>query len=286
MKNSKRQCIAVSFVGLTLSLSGCIGLGQHSVAQLGAADGPGESELLTQIESAQPRDLPKSRYGNPATYEVFGKQYHVMDSAVGYQQRGIASWYGAKFHGRKTSSGEVYDMYKMTAAHTSLPLPTFVSVRNLETNASVVVKVNDRGPFHASRIIDLSYAAAAELGMLENGTADVEVTAISRHLPAEVSVAEVPDETDGMQPQAELTPSRASSSSHVIQVGAFSIASNAESMRKRVDQAMQVPTAYIVSAEDNSVHRVRFGVAASAALNDVFAQLEHYGIENYSIISD
>lgn len=133
------------------------------------------------------RNLPKSRTGNMAQYTVFGKQYRVMDSAANFTQSGKASWYGKKFHGRKTSSGEIYDMYAMTAAHKHLPIPTFVRVTNLENSKSIVVKVNDRGPFVGSRIIDLSFAAAQALDMAEQGVAQVRVDALSTHLVEENS---------------------------------------------------------------------------------------------------
>ncbi len=120
---------------------------------------------------------PKSARGNPAFYEVFGKRYHVMPTSGGYTERGVASWYGNKFHGKPTSSGTPYDMHAMTAAHKTLPLPTRVRVTNLSNGRSVVVLVNDRGPFVDNRIIDMSYAAAHKLDMVRNGTAMVEVTA-------------------------------------------------------------------------------------------------------------
>jgi rare lipoprotein A len=120
---------------------------------------------------------PRARYGN-RTYSVLGRTYQVMDSAEGYVEEGMASFYGRKFHGRRTSSQEVYDMYAFTAAHKSLPLPSYVRVTNLANGKSVVVRVNDRGPFHAGRIIDLSYAAATKLGFIQQGTARVEVRAL------------------------------------------------------------------------------------------------------------
>ena len=107
-----------------------------------------------------PRQETRSKYGNPESYVVLGQRYYTLKTAQGFSERGVASWYGKKFHGRKTSSGEIYDMYKMTAAHKGLPLPTYVQVRNLDNGRTAVVKVNDRGPFHDNRIIDLSYAAA------------------------------------------------------------------------------------------------------------------------------
>lgn len=127
-----------------------------------------------------PSTTTRSRLGNPSSYVVFGKRYYVMeDSAHGFVQRGIASWYGKKFHGRKTSSGEVYNMHAMTAAHKTLPLPSYVRVDNLTNGRSVVVKVNDRGPFVGERIIDLSFAAATRLGVAGPGTAEVEISVLS-----------------------------------------------------------------------------------------------------------
>lgn len=121
---------------------------------------------------------PRSRYGNRSTYSVLGKKYHVMDQAEGYVEEGLASYYGKKFHGRRTSNMEVYDMYAFTAAHKTLPLPSFARVTNLDNGRSVVVRVNDRGPFHKGRIIDLSYAAAVKLGITRAGTGRVEVRAL------------------------------------------------------------------------------------------------------------
>ncbi len=120
----------------------------------------------------------RSRSGNPPFYDVLGKRYYVLSSSVGYWERGVASWYGPGFHKVRTSMGEPYDMYGMTAAHKTLPLPAYVQVTNLQNGRSVVVRVNDRGPFVGNRIIDLSYTAAAKLDMLRNGTAMVEVRTI------------------------------------------------------------------------------------------------------------
>lgn len=154
------------------------------------ADGPSAVVLdPAQIRDATPRPEPRARYGNHSPYEVLGKRYTVMDSGAGYTERGIASWYGSKFHGRKTSSGEPYDMHLATAAHRSLPLPTYAEVINLDNGRKVIVKVNDRGPFHPDRIIDLSYAAAIKLDMAAAGTARVEVRAISFDEPLPVQPA-------------------------------------------------------------------------------------------------
>jgi len=142
--------------------------------------GPAAGVSAGDIPDAVPRAEPPSRSGNMAEYELRGRSYRVLDSSVGYDERGIASWYGADFHGRPTSSGEPYDMYQVTAAHRTLPLPSYVEVTNLANGRSVIVRVNDRGPFHDpdSRIIDVSYAAATKLGMVGSGTANVRVRAI------------------------------------------------------------------------------------------------------------
>ncbi|MBS3669156.1 MULTISPECIES: septal ring lytic transglycosylase RlpA family protein [Halomonadaceae] len=140
---------------------------------------PLEPPDVTKVPDAEPRIEQPSRSGNRPSYEVWGKTYHVLPDATGYEKRGTASWYGEKFHGYATSNGEIYDMYKMSAAHRSLPLPTFARVTSLDNGRSVIVRVNDRGPFHSDREIDLSYAAAARLGFLDNGTGSVKVEAIN-----------------------------------------------------------------------------------------------------------
>jgi len=133
---------------------------------------------VSHVPDAKPVALPYSKYGNPDTYDVNGVRYHVLPTSKGYRQNGFASWYGTKFQGRRTSSGEPYNMYAMTAASTTLPIPSFVRVTNLQNGKSVIVKVNDRGPFHSDRIMDLSYAAASRLDILRHGTAPVHVEAV------------------------------------------------------------------------------------------------------------
>lgn len=174
---SPRVCLGVIW-GIGLAplllvglLSGCASSGTKDLA---SGDYPDPSS----IPDAVPKVEPKSKYGNPESYVVFGKRYHTKSSSHGYLARGVASWYGPNFHGRKTSSGERYDMYAMTAAHKTLPLPTYARVTNVKNGRSAVVKINDRGPFHGNRIIDLSYSAARKLGVVAKGTAMVEVKAI------------------------------------------------------------------------------------------------------------
>ena len=172
-----RFSLFVSLLSL-LSLYACV-----STSTRDSAPDSGTSSARLP-DDATPRQEPKSRYGNGPYYQVYGETYKVMGSSYDYQERGVASWYGKKFHGRKTSNQEDYDMYAMTAAHKSLPLPTYVRVRNLSNNKSVVVRVNDRGPFVDNRLIDLSYSAALRLNMVQSGTGLVEVTAISYDQPS------------------------------------------------------------------------------------------------------
>jgi rare lipoprotein A len=160
-------------------LSGCSTSPERSEGHVARGAGQGTPDLIPKAE-------PRSRYGNAATYVVRGRRYYTKDDSKGYVERGLASWYGPGFHGRRTSSGERYDMHAMTAAHKTLPLPTYAKVTNLENGQSAVVRINDRGPFHGPRVIDLSRAAAAKLGVLAKGTAEVEVQALDPASPESV----------------------------------------------------------------------------------------------------
>jgi len=247
-----------------LLLHGC---GRYSVHQdYGPATPPKD---IAEIPNAVPRPLPRSRYGNPSSYVVDGRRYYVLASARGYDKRGIASWYGYKFHGHRTSSGEVYDMYAMTAASRTLPLPTFVRVTNLENGRSVIVKVNDRGPFHRNRIIDLSYAAAAKLGILAKGTGLVEVRAIT---PGEPQPQPALQQAGATPYRAGLTPSAPPKVGLYLQVGAFRDLSNAEKLRTRLRQDNFHRVTIQKARSDNSVvYRVRLGPIPSADAADRLA---------------
>ena len=142
-------------------------------------DGPPPGPLPTKFKTVSPVYAPLSRYGNPGAYRVNGHTYEVMTSSSGYRTRGLASWYGTRFHSKRTSSGEDYDMYALTAAHKTLPIPCYVRVKNLDNGRVAIVRVNDRGPFHEGRVIDLSYAAGAKLGLFPKGTANVEIEALT-----------------------------------------------------------------------------------------------------------
>jgi rare lipoprotein A len=144
---------------------------------------PRNAPDVNQIPDAIPREEPRSPYGNPPFYTVGGHRYAVLPSASGYVERGVASWYGSEFHGLRTSTGEPYDMFAMTAAHKTLPLPCYARITNLSNGRSVVVRINDRGPFVANRIVDLSYSAASRLDMIRNGTAFVELDVLNPAAP-------------------------------------------------------------------------------------------------------
>ena len=238
---------------------------------------------VTKIPNAVPKKEPKSRYGNPKSYVVFGKRYYVMDSSVGFKQRGDASWYGTKFHGRRTSSGETYDMYAMTAAHKSLPLPTYVRVRNLKNGKSIVVKVNDRGPFHEGRIIDLSYVAALKLDVVRTGTAPVEIEAI---LPGQNSEPRQRYAETENKPKEVMTVNNRSNGFYV-QAGSFSSLENAKSLRKQLSKT----SAHLVSIQQTRIdekiwYRVLIGPVADASLaNIIVSKLEKHGIYNPNFIS-
>jgi len=175
----RRALAALLTLAMVVGLAGCFSAPRRTEP---APSSPAPPVLsvppAASVPDAIPHMEPRARYGNPPFYDVFGKRYYVLSSSVGYWERGVASWYGPGFNKERTSIGEPYDMYGMTAAHKTLPLPTYVRVTNLQNGRSIVVRVNDRGPFVGNRIIDLSYTAAAKLDMLRNGTAMVDVRAI------------------------------------------------------------------------------------------------------------
>lgn len=245
---------------------------------------PSRSETYPRLPSDPiPRSEPRSRYGNGPIYEVRGKRYEVMKSNYGYKERGVASWYGKKFHGRATSSQEIYDMHAMTAAHKTLPLPTYVEVRNLRNNKTVVVKVNDRGPFIDNRIIDLSYSAARKLDMLNAGTSLVEITAISFDRPP----ASAPVRR---QVSSDRAPGKRTSKTNnlYVQVGAFGDRSNA---RRRFSLLREhgIREAFVFEETGRSpaLYRVRIGPIANVHQYDVVvAELEKIGITKTHLVSE
>jgi len=199
-------------------------------------DGPGEKPPanLDQIADAQPKSEPLHRYAN-RPYQVFGKEYVPLAFVQPYRQRGMASWYGKKFHGQRTASGETYDMYAMSAAHPTLPIPSYARVTRVATGRSVIVRINDRGPFHQGRMIDLSYAAALKLGFAQLGSAEVELESIEPGqavTPTEQAATTAPPAAAPIE-QALAAPEQAAAV--YVQVGAFSSRANAESLRSRLE---------------------------------------------------
>lgn len=228
------------------------------------------SKLVEPVPKVEARSL----YGNKSPYTVLGRSYRVLPSAAGYKQRGIASFYGNKFHGYKTSSLETYDMYAFSAASTTLPLPSYARVTNLETGKSVIVRVNDRGPFHENRLIDLSYAAAVKIGIWPKGTGLVEVQGI-----------------DPSGSGKELPPAPVVTERHpgiYLQIGAFADAANANRVAQRLRDAkvgaVQVSDALI---NGQRVRRVRVGPLASVDRADqVSSRIEGMGLPRPQVAVD
>ncbi len=246
---------------------------------------------VSSIANAVPKHEAKSRYGNPESYEVLGKRYYVMNDAKGFAEDGIASWYGKKFHGRRTSSGETYDMFAMTAAHKTLPLPTYVEVTNSKNGKKVVVKVNDRGPFHENRIIDLSYAAAKKLGIAQSGTGLVKISVIdtAQHAGREASpvvpVGEVSSEGDGI---GSDNSSSVADKGFYIQVGSFSELGNAEKMREKLaavgSHLVKISQTLV---KGDTFYRVRIGPLTNIDTSDsIVARLPGLNILDHHIIVD
>lgn len=273
--------------------------GSYTPFSGGPSDGPGQKTLAQNTLEPVPRPLPLSKYGNPDVYEVAGKYYRTMDSAKGYIEQGNASWYGAKFHGRLTSSREVYDMYEYTAAHRSLPIPTFVRVTNLKNQKSIVVKVNDRGPFHDDRILDLSYAAALKLDVVKHGTAPVEVVAIDvedqpkvqfvKNAPSALAVAipvvESQPVVAKMHSAKTSQPSRSGEEGIFVQLGAYSQAENAEGMRRKVQAIIPAANVDILASESKAMYHVQLGPLFSSSLvTQVIMDLNRAGVTNYHLI--
>lgn len=281
MKAINFLCIAGVSI---LFLSGCMST-QHVLGKIDAdyqkASGGGRYSILQDhapsgdikvdhLPDLVPKWEPKSRGGNKSPYEVWGKQYWVMDSAQGYSAEGTASWYGKKFHGHKTSNGETYDMYAFSAAHKSLPLPTYLKVTNLDNQRSVIVRVNDRGPFHGDRLIDLSYAAAARLDYHKKGLARVRIEAISPaqgqtyQAPSNV-VAEPTTLTKSVPAEASTAPAKVASTeaptvnfSH-LQVGAFSVEASASQLKTRLFELFDTQIRVTTNKQSDGLFKVLVG---------------------------
>jgi rare lipoprotein A len=305
---------------MTVFLGGCVGTRQAPSPGPTPPAGPPSTVLpsppLPQtVPDAIPRYEPRSMRGNPPFYEVFGKRYYVLSTSADYVERGVASWYGPGFHKVSTSTGEPYDMYGMTAAHKTLPLPCYARVTNLQNGRSVVVRINDRGPFVGNRIIDLSYTAAAKLDMLRNGTAMVEVRTIgpssqdglppppSAQPPALIT-ASAPSPTSaaaaaapttvadrGSAPAIVIAPAPVTSApvtALFVQAGAFADPANAERLAKKLKDGRYgkvfVRTDVIAGRR---MYRVRIGPVPNVPEFDrVVAALERVGVRDAHLAPD
>ena len=272
----------------------------------GAASSSAPALEPAEPPDAVPTETPPSTRGNPQSYVVFGKRYYIRDTSKNFKQRGLASWYGPKFHGRATSSGIPFDMYAMTAAHKTLPLPTYVKVTHLGTGRSIVVEVNDRGPFVDDRVIDLSYAAAKKLGMVDAGTAEVQITALppfqylAKSAPATpepetyrephpaqpVHVAYQPAKSPPTStlvhtPSPSTTPSgtveKTGFTATYLQVGAFSQRGNAEKLQNRLAALLQ--RVIRIDSSTGAMHKVKVGpLKDTGEIQLITSELAHLGI--------
>jgi rare lipoprotein A len=260
---------------------------------------------VSQVPDAVPRAEPRSEHGNPPFYDVLGQRYVLLPSAANYVERGVASWYGPTFHGKATSSGEPYDMYGMTAAHKTLPIPCYARVTNLSNGRSVIVRINDRGPFVANRLIDLSYTAAARLDMIRGGTAFVEVQTLLPGAPLTVTTtppataamtpAATPVEPIGVATGAEALPTPGAASPVfgparvlTVQVGAYGSESNAQRVAERL-KAAGIGNVYVSRGGDQpgALQRVRIGPLSSVAEFDrLQSRLGALGLTGSRLVTD
>ena len=221
---------------------------------------------VANIPDAVPQVEDRSAGGNPASYKVFGKTYYVMNSAKGYSERGVASWYGTAFHGKKTSNGETYSMYKMTAAHKTLPIPTYLQVTNLQNNRSVIVRVNDRGPFAHNRILDLSYVAAKKLGIADAGTGFVEIRALDpktwKNPPKQTPSISIIKKAQAAEDFKNL----------YIQAGAFASQHNASQLKKQLHVLFPQKSVQLAHNAQDQLYRVRIGPIANVKEADRIAK--------------
>ncbi len=243
----------------------------------------------TEVADAVPRIEPRSSHGNPPFYEVNGQRYEVLASADDFVERGVASWYGPDFQGHNTSSGERYDMYLMTAAHRTLPIPCYARVTNLRNGRSVVVRINDRGPFVANRIVDLSYSAATRLDIVRTGTAFVELRTIAPgEIGGEVTAANAAPPASAPAEPAAATATVATTVSLYIQVGAFADADNAQRVLDRL-QSNGVPHVFSVAntSSGRTLRRVRIGpIGTVEEFDQLAARLAALGYPEARLAND
>ncbi len=223
---------------------------------------PSRSIDPSTIPEVIPEPVNRTLAGNRSPYSVLGRTYYVLPTEEGYNERGVASWYGEKFHGHKTSNGEIFDMYLASAAHKSLPIPSFLRVTNLDNNRSIIVRVNDRGPFHGDRLIDLSYGAALQLDYAERGTARVQLEAIVAGGSYSDQVARQ-ESASSLRPVANL----ATAGDQYLQVGAFTELSAAQQVSAQLRDITGHPVIIrsVQSGDRGMLHRVRVGPLSNQA---------------------
>jgi rare lipoprotein A len=244
----------------SLLVAGCSSLTPSSRYGQAQDSAPLRAISAEDVAQAVPRADPILHAGNSSPYKVNGTTYEILEDYRDYREQGVASWYGAKFHGHETSNGEIFDLYQASAAHKTLPIPCYATVTNLENGRSVVVRVNDRGPFHSERLIDLSYGAAVKLGYMERGTARVEV-----------AVIDVP----GVDDRRQTTPG----DYRYLQMGAFGSQASAQRLQGELQAFLTVPVEISpVQSGENLLYRVRVGpVEDEGQLAAVQQQLESRG---------
>jgi rare lipoprotein A len=230
-------------------------------------------------------ELPRSRSGNSKSYTVLGKTYYVLPTNKNFVQCGKASWYGNKFHGRHTASGEIYDMHKFSAAHTTLPIPVFMKVTNLENGKSIVVRVNDRGPFHHDRIIDLSYAAATALGIAGQGLGNVEVRSLDYK---GASACHSGAGGEMASPSYTEEQNIVYANDYYIQVGAFLSMENLVKMKNKLKKNSIGPTVvHQFRKFGKIIHRLRIGpLHKQHQVNSLAKQLDNAGFFDYQLVKE
>jgi rare lipoprotein A len=251
---------ALAVLALALLLAACGGAPKRPGGYY-KDDGPGDSppHNVESIPDATPRAEPLHRSANNP-YTVFGRHYVPAKAIRPFKERGTASWYGRRFHGQPTSSGERYDMYKMTAAHRTLPIPSYARVTNLNNGRSVIVRINDRGPFHSGRIIDLSYAAAAKLGYVNAGSAPVEVEAVLPGEPSRLGAEPAPAQpVPAVAAESDVIPALSDAKGVYLQLGAFSARDNADSLRARLEGTLPGLDKTIEILPADGLFRLRLG---------------------------
>lgn len=267
-----RSPLTVKGLILGLVVSGLFGC--SSMPMMVEKDGAGKRIDTSAIPNATPKPEPITKAGNKSPYEVFGKTYWVMPSNKGYKESGVASWYGTKFHGRLTSNGEIYNMYGMTAAHKSLPIPSYAKVTNTENGRSIVVRINDRGPFHDERLIDLSFVGAMKLGYADKGTAKVLIEAIDTSPKPKIAAPPVatvvPAST--VAPEPQIAKAKTAGSGQYLQVGAFTDMATAQQLKNKVRSLTNQP---IVLRTQDKLHKLWIGpIADNIELLSIKAMLK------------